>query len=42
MMLSRAEWAIVAAIGLVMTLVCSRAAYLLAEGMAAVLVVMQP
>lgn len=41
-MLSKTELAVVAAVGLVMTIVCSRAVYLLAEGMAAVLVVMQP
>lgn len=42
MMLSKTELAVVAAVGLVMTIVFSRAVYLLAEGMAAVLVVMQP
>lgn len=42
MMLSKGEWVAVAAAGIVMTLICSRVTYLLVEGMAAVLVMMQP
>ena len=40
--MTKCELAAVIVAGVVMTLVCSRVAYLLAEGMAAVLVVMQP
>lgn len=40
--MTKREIALVVAVGIAMTIACSRAAYLLAEGMAAVLVVMQP